>query len=191
MESVLTGGSVSTTISELAGLTEGEALEVFDRSADAILVNERVNPQYRESLRDARPALREAFTSGTTYDLLSTAIEAAARPALDLVLADTRAMLDKEGRLNPVPLLAEDFLGTSEPELQASLRASRDGIGDLLFWGRALPVLVIGLAVALAAAVFWGIEKGLLPLAVPDVNRVGRSPFRHHTDGLLHGPRRG
>ena len=156
MESVLTGGAVSTTISELTGLTQGEALEVFDRSADAILVNERVNPQYRESLRDARPTLREAFTSGTTHDLLSTAIEAAAKPALDLVLADTRAMLDEEGQLNLVPPLAEDFLGKSEPELQASLRASRDSIEDLLFWGRALPVLAIALAVALAAVVFWG-----------------------------------
>lgn len=161
MESGLTGGEVSTTVSNLTGLTEAEVLRIFDRSTDAIVANEAINLRYRESLNEARPLLREAFASGTTYDLLSAAMVAAGEPAIELALADTRSRLDEKGRLKLVPLLAEEVMGTSESELQAYLQASRDSLAVLISWGRALPLLTLALAIALAVTVFWG-KKGAL-----------------------------
>lgn len=156
MASVLTGGAAPATMSVLSGLTERERLELFDRTADAILNNETISLRYRESLGEARPALREVFRSGATYDLLSAAMKAAAEPAIELALADTRSRLDEEGRIDLLPLLANNLLETDEPELQAALRTSRDSLAVLLFWGTAVPLLVVILAIALAGTVFWG-----------------------------------
>lgn len=162
LETLLSGDNTSASLSEITGLTEGEILDVFDRSIDSILSNRDVDPRHRQSLRESRPALRQTFAEGNFREFLLHATRLAAEAATDLALAKVRAHLDDQGRLDLVPLLAGEALGTSEAQLQETARKLRQSIRSALVWARNVALGVALLALAVAVSMYWKSPAGLV-----------------------------
>ena len=162
LETLLAGKQVSTSISDLTGLSENELLDIFDRSVEEILENPAVDQRYRDSLREAESELRQTFVSGNTRDFLTQAAKTAAVPAIDAALAEFRSELDDQGRLDLVPLLAEEVFDVDENELQNRAQRWRDRVLNFLNWTRNISIGILVLATAIMLSIYWKSMGGFL-----------------------------
>ncbi len=162
LETVLAGKQVSTSVSDLTGLSKNEVLDIFDRSVEEILENPAVDQRYRDSLREAESELRQTFVSGNTRDFLTQAAKTAAVPAIDAALADFRSELDDQGRLDLVPLLAEEVFDVDENELQNRAQRWRDRVLNFLNWTRNIAIGILVLATAIMLSIYWKSMGGFL-----------------------------
>ena len=155
LEAVLSGEPISTAVSDLTGLTESEVMETFERFLDVTMENPAFDQKYRDSLREAEPHLRQSFASGNTRDLLRQAASTLAEPAIETALADFRAKLDDEGRLDLEPILAEELLGIGEEELQERARLWRQRVLSYLNVSINIALGALVLSAAIMLLVFW------------------------------------
>ena len=156
LESISTGRLESHSITDLTGLSEDEVLEIFDQAMVLALDSDLIDQQYRAALEQAEPQLRQAFETGDTRLLLAESVRTAAAPALDTALAEYRVNLDRDGRLDLVPLLAEEVADVGEEQFQANASEWRDGIAEILSRTRNLGLIVLVAASGLVVLIYWG-----------------------------------
>ena len=154
LESIVTGGDISTLPADLTGLTGSQTGEIFDKLMESLHSNANVERPYKRSLREAEPDLRRAFTTGGTSDLLAQATSILAK--LDAKTADENVQrhLDYQGRLDLVPLLAGDVLDTNEEQLQESARNFRQGVRFASGWVRNIAIALVVLTLAAAIVMY-------------------------------------
>ncbi len=155
LEAVLSGEPISTAVSDLTGFTESEVMETFDRFLVVTMENPAFDQKYRDSIREAEPHLRQSFASGNTRDLLRQVASTLAEPAVETALADFRAKLDDEDRLDLAPILSEEHLGIGEEELQERARLWRQRVLSYLNVSRNMAVGALVLSAAAMLLVFW------------------------------------
>ena len=156
LESISTGGLESQSITDLTGLSEDQALEIFDQAMALALDDDLIDQQYRAALEQAEPQLRQAFKTGDTRLLLAEAARSAAAPALETALSEFRARLDRDGRLDLVPLLAEGLAGVGEEQFQAGAGEWRDRIAEILSGTMYLGLAALAAASGLVVLIYWG-----------------------------------
>ena len=155
LEAVFAGEPLSTALSDLTGLSEGEVNKTFDRFLVVAMENPAVDQQYRDSLKQAEPHLRQSFASGDTREFLKQAAHVVAAPAVETVLVDVRAKLDDEGRLDLAPILAKELLGIGEEQLQERARLWRQRVLSYLSVSRNMAVGALVLSAAVMLLISW------------------------------------
>ena len=155
LESLLTGESISTSVSDLTGYSEAELLEIFDQSVEVILANPAVDDRSRDLIEETVPELRQTFVTGNVNYFLKEATRVTVVPALDLAIGDLKEQLDEQGRVDLVSLLAEEVMEIEESQLQDTAREWRDRMLTALFWALLVPLLTLILAIATMFLVYW------------------------------------
>ena len=88
--------------------------------------------------------------------MLAEASRTAAAAALETSLAEFKAQLDSEGRLELAPLLAEELANISKDQFQANAIVWQDRIVETLAQTRNFGLIAMASAFGLLALAYWG-----------------------------------